>query len=189
MTHVLGHGLHVSRGIVDAGYGFAVLVVAGGVEGLFGEDLAGDGAGDGDNAVDDFQFHGPSGVLSANVDGASPARDAVLRDAAAWVDLVPSGEAVTSTRDGSTRSATGTGHLRAVLAATSRSCSSRSRLACSRAAIPGSRPALPFASYASLGGAPFQRACVCSIESGPCERVESLRTIGRFWSTSACGEK
>ena len=82
----------MSRGIVDAGYGFAVLVVAGGVEGLFGEDLAGDGAGDGDDAVDDFQFHGPSGVLSANVDGASPARDAVLRDAAAWVDLVPSGE-------------------------------------------------------------------------------------------------
>lgn len=77
----------MSRGIADAGYGFAVLVVAGGVEGLFGEDLAGDG----DDAVNDFQFHGPSGVLPADVDGASPARDAVLRDAAAWVDLVPSG--------------------------------------------------------------------------------------------------
>ncbi|TCD80050.1 Transposase [Bifidobacterium longum subsp. longum] len=32
-------------------------------------------------------------------------------------------------------------------------------------------------------------ACVCSIESGPCERVDVFHVSGRFWSTSACGEK
>ena len=31
--------------------------------------------------------------------------------------------------------------------------------------------------------------CVCSIESGPCERVDVFHVSGRFWSTSACGEK
>ena len=33
------------------------------------------------------------------------------------------------------------------------------------------------------------RLCVCSIESGPCERVDVFHVSGRFWSTSACGEK
>lgn len=33
------------------------------------------------------------------------------------------------------------------------------------------------------------KACVCSIESGPCERVDVFHVSGRFWSTSACGEK
>ena len=33
------------------------------------------------------------------------------------------------------------------------------------------------------------RVCVCSIESGPCERVDVFHVSGRFWSTSACGEK
>lgn len=33
------------------------------------------------------------------------------------------------------------------------------------------------------------RPCVCSIESGPCERVDVFHVSGRFWSTSACGEK
>lgn len=32
-------------------------------------------------------------------------------------------------------------------------------------------------------------SCVCSIESGPCERVDVFHVSGRFWSTSACGEK
>ena len=31
--------------------------------------------------------------------------------------------------------------------------------------------------------------CVCSIGSGPCERVDVFHVSGRFWSTSACGEK
>lgn len=31
--------------------------------------------------------------------------------------------------------------------------------------------------------------CACSIESGPCERVDVFHVSGRFWSTSACGEK
>lgn len=31
--------------------------------------------------------------------------------------------------------------------------------------------------------------CVCSIQSGPCERVDVFHVSGRFWSTSACGEK
>lgn len=34
-----------------------------------------------------------------------------------------------------------------------------------------------------------REACVCSIESGPCERVDVFHVSGRFWSTSACGEK
>ena len=34
-----------------------------------------------------------------------------------------------------------------------------------------------------------QQVCVCSIESGPCERVDVFHVSGRFWSTSACGEK
>ena len=33
------------------------------------------------------------------------------------------------------------------------------------------------------------KRCVCSIESGPCERVDVFHVSGRFWSTSACGEK
>lgn len=36
---------------------------------------------------------------------------------------------------------------------------------------------------------PLRLACVCSIESGPCERVDVFHVSGRFWSTSACGEK
>ena len=43
-----------------------------------------------------------------------------------------------------------------------------------RGEIPGARP---------IG------QCVCSIESGPCERVDVFHVSGRFWSTSACGEK
>ena len=35
----------------------------------------------------------------------------------------------------------------------------------------------------------FMLMCVCSIESGPCERVDVFHVSGRFWSTSACGEK
>ena len=38
-------------------------------------------------------------------------------------------------------------------------------------------------------GAAGQPGCVCSIESGPCERVDVFHVSGRFWSTSACGEK
>ena len=34
-----------------------------------------------------------------------------------------------------------------------------------------------------------EHGCVCSIESGPCERVDVFHVSGRFWSTSACGEK
>lgn len=34
-----------------------------------------------------------------------------------------------------------------------------------------------------------QSNCVCSIESGPCERVDVFHVSGRFWSISACGEK
>lgn len=40
---------------------------------------------------------------------------------------------------------------------------------------------------ADWGRAQFE--CVCSIESGPCERVDVFHVSGRFWSTSACGEK
>ena len=35
----------------------------------------------------------------------------------------------------------------------------------------------------------LQEECVCSIESGPCERVDVFHVSGRFWSTSGCGEK
>ena len=35
----------------------------------------------------------------------------------------------------------------------------------------------------------MRQMCVCSIESGPCERVDVFHVSGRFWSTSACGEK
>ena len=35
----------------------------------------------------------------------------------------------------------------------------------------------------------WRKQCVCSIESGPCERVDVFHVSGRFWSTSACGEK
>lgn len=35
----------------------------------------------------------------------------------------------------------------------------------------------------------YEQPCVCSIESGPCERVDVFHVSGRFWSTSACGEK
>ena len=38
-------------------------------------------------------------------------------------------------------------------------------------------------------GAELALHCVCSIESGPCERVDVFHVSGRFWSTSACGEK
>ena len=38
-------------------------------------------------------------------------------------------------------------------------------------------------------GYPSKEVCVCSIESGPCERVDVFHVSGRFWSTSACGEK
>ena len=31
--------------------------------------------------------------------------------------------------------------------------------------------------------------CVCSIDSVPCERVDVFHVSGRFWSTSACGDK
>ncbi|PJM76883.1 hypothetical protein CSQ86_07220 [Bifidobacterium felsineum] len=61
--------------MVDTRHGFTVLVVAGGVEGLFGENLSGDRGDDGDDAVGDFQFHGFVGVLPADVDGAPSVRD------------------------------------------------------------------------------------------------------------------
>ncbi|MBT1163768.1 hypothetical protein [Bifidobacterium felsineum] len=62
--------------MVDTRHGFAVLVVAGGVEGLFGEDLSGGRVDDGDDAVGDFQFHGFAGVLPADIDGAPSVCDA-----------------------------------------------------------------------------------------------------------------
>lgn len=42
---------------------------------------------------------------------------------------------------------------------------------------------------AVAGGHVIGWHCVCSIESGPCERVDVFHVSGRFWSTSACGEK
>ena len=41
----------------------------------------------------------------------------------------------------------------------------------------------------SVGMFHARAGCVCSIESGPCERVDVFHVSGRFWSTSACGEK
>ena len=57
------------------------------------------------------------------------------------------------------------------------------------------RVAIPAAPLPPENGAepeaadPVGSTCVCSIESGPCERVEVFHVSGRFWSTSACGEK
>lgn len=63
-------------------------------------------------------------------------------------------------------------------------------------------PVVGYAEIARMTGVTRQRAyafpriesfpkpvCVCSIESGPCERVDVFHVSGRFWSTSACGEK
>ena len=53
------------------------------------------------------------------------------------------------------------------------------------------REACAMADRARKHGGPVAQpyACVCSIESGPCERVDVFHVSGRFWSTSACGEK
>lgn len=80
MTHLLGHALHLSWGIVDTVRWLAILVFAGGVECLVGEDLAGLQVGDDGLPVVDEQFGHAAGV--------APADDVVLRDAAASVDLV-----------------------------------------------------------------------------------------------------
>lgn len=48
-------------------------------------------------------------------------------------------------------------------------------------------PYRKYSSYRDETGARVE--CVCSIESGPCERVDVFHVSGRFWSTSACGEK
>jgi len=46
-----------------------------------------------------------------------------------------------------------------------------------------------FAGWATPRQVDAVHRCVCSIESGPCERVDVFHVSGRFWSTSACGEK
>ena len=52
------------------------------------------------------------------------------------------------------------------------------------------RRGLWFASNENGSYRPYRpKRCVCSIESGPCERVDVFHVSGRFWSTSACGEK
>ena len=47
----------------------------------------------------------------------------------------------------------------------------------------------PFDGLTAIGVDETSHRCVCSIESGPCERVDVFHVSGRFWSTSACGEK
>lgn len=88
MTHLLGHALHLSWGIVDTVRRLAVLVFAGGVERLVGEDLAGLQVGDDGLPVVDEQFGHAAGVAPADVEDTAHADDVVLRDAAASVDLV-----------------------------------------------------------------------------------------------------
>lgn len=88
MTHLLGHALHLSWGIVDTVRWLAILVFAGGVECLVGEDLAGLQVGDDGLPVVDEQFGHAAGVVLADVEDTAHADDVVLRDAAASVDLV-----------------------------------------------------------------------------------------------------
>ena len=53
-----------------------------------------------------------------------------------------------------------------------------------------SKPRKPYRlSHDRLWAQVAEWLCVCSIESGPCERVDVFHVSGRFWSTSACGEK
>ena len=91
MTHLLGHALHLSWGIVDIVRRLAVLVFAGGVERLVGEDLAGLQVGDDGLPVVDEQFGHAAGVAPADVEDTAHADDVVLRDAAAPVDPADSG--------------------------------------------------------------------------------------------------
>lgn len=91
MTHLLGHALHLSWGIVDTVRRLAVLVFAGGVECLVGEDLAGLQVGDDGLPVVDEQFGHAAGVAPADVEDTAHADDVVLRDAAAPVDPADSG--------------------------------------------------------------------------------------------------
>ena len=88
MTGLLRHALHLSWGIVDIVRRFAVLVFAGGVERLVGEDLAGLQAGGDGPAVVDEQFGHASCVVPADVENTAHADDVVLCDVAASVDLV-----------------------------------------------------------------------------------------------------
>lgn len=91
MTHLLGHALHLSWGIVDTVRWLAILVFAGGVERLVGEDLAGLQVGDDGLPVVDEQFGHAAGVAPADVEDTAHADDVVLRDAAAPVDPADSG--------------------------------------------------------------------------------------------------
>ena len=91
MTGLLRHALHLSWGIVDIVRRLAVLVFAGGVERLVGEDLVGLQVGGDGPAVVDEQFGHAAGVVLAEVDDPAFAGDVVLRDAAAPVDPVDSG--------------------------------------------------------------------------------------------------
>lgn len=52
--------------------------------------------------------------------------------------------------------------------------------------VQGMVPRTTLTDHGPFGG---PTKCVCSIESGPCERVDVFHVSGRFWSTSACGEK
>lgn len=90
MTGLLRHALHLSWGIVDTVRWLAILVFAGGVECLVGEDLAGLQVGGDGPAVVDEQFGHASCVVFAEVEDPAFAGDVVLRDAAAPVDPVDS---------------------------------------------------------------------------------------------------
>lgn len=91
MTGLLRHALHLSWGIVDIVRRLTVLVFAGGVERLVGEDLADLHVGGDGPAVVDEQFGHASCVVLAEVEDPAFAGDVVLRDAAAPVDPVDSG--------------------------------------------------------------------------------------------------
>lgn len=56
-------------------------------------------------------------------------------------------------------------------------------------AVKGGAPGCPELLQRDAHTSQFAVHCVCSIESGPCERVDVFHVSGRFWSTSACGEK
>ena len=55
--------------------------------------------------------------------------------------------------------------------------------------LPGDLASRQIAGHSVGVGHDADLVCVCSIESGPCERVDVFHVSGRFWSTSACGEK
>lgn len=114
---------------------------------------------------------------------------AALAGRVAWVSAAPCPcEGAASEREAEAR-------RRAALAAKEEAALREKAL--SRAGIPrrywaaeADRPEFAeyIASFAGNGGAGLY-ICVCSIESGPCERVDVFHVSGRFWSTSACGEK